>query len=78
MKKADIIRLQNVESTVQRFREKILEFVQIDICKQMLESLGDRTKIDQHIAKVKVKAVPQKNYISCVYTHPNETCDHKS
>ena len=68
MKKADVIRLQNVESTVQRFREKILEFVQIDICKQMLESLGDRTKIDQHCATKKIKAPPQKNYISCVYT----------
>jgi hypothetical protein len=63
MKKGDIIRLQNVESTVQRFREKILEFVQIDICKQMLESLGERTKIDISATKSH-----QKNYISCVYT----------
>ena len=63
LKKADIIRLQNVENTVQKFREKILEFVQIDLCQQMLESLGERTKIDVSTTKSH-----QKNYISCVYT----------
>ena len=63
LKKADIIRLQNVENTVQKFRDKIVEFVQIDLCQQMLESLGERTKIDVSATKP-----PQKNYISCVYT----------
>ena len=63
LKKADIIRLQNVENTVQKFRDKIVEFVQIDLCQQMLESLGERTKID-----VSATPPPQKNYISCVYT----------
>ena len=71
MKKADVIRLQNVESTVQKFREKILEFVQIDLCKHMLESLSDRSNskiLKKPDTTSTSTSSSTKNYIFCVYT----------
>jgi len=48
LKKADIIRLECVDSTIQKYREKILEFVQLDLVESMMAAApSEKMKIDK-------------------------------
>jgi hypothetical protein len=47
LKKADIIRLECVDSTIQKYREKILEFVQLDLVESMMAAPSEKMKIDK-------------------------------
>ena len=48
LKKADIIRLECVDSTIQKYREKILEFVQLDLVESMMAAAPcEKMKIDK-------------------------------
>ena len=48
LKKADIIRLDCVDATIQKYREKILEFVQLDLVESMMAAAPcDKMKIDK-------------------------------
>jgi hypothetical protein len=65
IKKADTIRLERIDNTVQKYREKILEFVQLDLVENMMES-------QEIVKKEKIKIKKSKNTIKnttfCVYT----------
>ena len=48
LKKADIIRLDCVDATIQKYREKILEFVQLDLVESMMAAApSEKMKIEK-------------------------------
>ena len=67
LKKADIIRLDCVDSTIQKYREKILEFVQLDLVESMMAAApSDKMKIDKN-EKMK-KTEHKKDTIFAAYS----------
>jgi hypothetical protein len=58
LKKADIIRLDCVDATIQKYREKILEFVQLDLVESMMAAPSDKMKIDK--SKEKTEKTKEK------------------
>lgn len=67
LKKADIIRLECVDSTIQKYREKILEFVQLDLVESMMAQESISLKKDKNLNK-NDKNESTKSIIFCVYT----------
>jgi hypothetical protein len=63
MKKADLIRLECADSTIQKYREKIVEFVELDLVENMMNNEPKKMKK----TKDKPKTL-QKSPISCLYT----------
>ena len=55
LKKADLIRLDCVDNTIQKYREKILEFVQLDLVESMM-AIQDSIKIEKTKDKTKDKS----------------------
>jgi len=67
LKKADIIRLDCVDSTIQKYREKILEFVQLDLVESMMAAApSEKMKIDKN-EKMK-KTEHKKDTIFAAYS----------
>jgi hypothetical protein len=68
LKKADLIRLECVDNTIQKYREKILEFVQLDLVESMMMATQDSIKTE----KIKTNKQPKNEYtkstIFSVYT----------
>ena len=58
LKKADFIRLDCVDNTIQKYREKILEFVQLDLVESMMAA-PDSIKIEKTKDKSKEKTKNQ-------------------
>ena len=69
LKKADLIRLDCVDNTIQKYREKILEFVQLDLVESMM-AIQDSIKIEKtkdKSEKIK-KTENKKDTIFAAYT----------
>ena len=68
LKKADLIRLECVDNTIQKYREKILEFVQLDLVESMMMATQDSIKTEKIKNNKQPKNASTKSTIFSVYT----------